>query len=102
MATLYITEYKRLGEDQRGHTVLVGQEPSVARQTVTYTTSAQSNTLNKGTKFVRVIADADAHLRFDPDPTATAGDTKIEANQAEYFGVDGVKQMKIAAYDGSS
>ena len=104
MATLWITEYSDIGEDWGSNKVLVGREPALITQTVSYASSTQSLDLHEKTRFVRVKADADAHLVFGENPTATVSSTPIEANVAEYFGVEIVRNrnIKIAAYDGSS
>ena len=104
MATLNITEYANIGHTYGSEKVLVGQEPSERSQNVTFTSSAQSLTLRAKTRFVRVVSDADAYLKFGVDPTAVATDTRIEANVAEYFGIEPIrnKDFKIAAYDGTS
>ena len=67
------------------------------------TVGAYTANMERG-RFVRVKADADAHLVFGENPTATVSSTPIEANVAEYFGVEIVRNrnIKIAAYDGSS
>ena len=100
MATLYIQEYSRLGHDADGHRIQAGQEPAIASQTVSYTTSTQSVAFDQRTRLIRVIADADVHLLFGSDPTATASDLKMVQDSAEYFGVK--PGQKVAAYDGTS
>jgi hypothetical protein len=106
MATLWITEYANMGKDQNGKPVPVGEEPAVAVQTVTYTTATASTVFSGRTRFVRLIANADCHVRFSVAGTAaTAGYTKLEADVAEYFGVQngvGITPLKVSAYDGSS
>ena len=73
-------------------------------KTVTYTVSTQSAALDKRTRFVRLIADADCHIAAGTNPTATSSSTRLEANVAEYFGVQsiGTTGTKLAAYDGTS
>ena len=104
MATLWITEYEKLAEDFAGQPVLVGEEPALVTQQITYTTSVQSAVFHPKTRFIRVKADADAHLKFGKSPTAVVGDTPIEANVAEYFGVRSIKneQLQLAVYDGTT
>jgi len=105
MATLNITEFRDLAFDSRGNPVPVGDLDTVlTSQNVTYTTSTQSATLDKRTRFVRVIADADCNIATGTNPTAAATDTRLEANVAEFFGVQpkGTTGTKIAAYDGTS
>ena len=104
MATLNITEYATVAEDWGSNKVLVGLEPALARQNVTYTTSASSVSFHQQTRFIRVIADADAYLEFALSPTATAASTRIETDVAEYFGVRLIngQTIQVAAYDGTS
>lgn len=106
MADLYITEFKDVGYvSARQQAVMVGALPPVATQKVaSYTTSKQSSAFDSDTRFIRVIANADAFIEVGSDPTATATSTKLEADVAEYFAVhqDGVGPDKLAVYDGSS
>jgi len=104
MATLWITEYANLAEDFKSRTVIVGEEPALTTQRVVYTTTTASANLHPKTRFVRVKADADAYLAFGQSPVATVDSTPIEANVAEYFGVEIVRNrnIQIATYDGSS
>jgi hypothetical protein len=101
MATLHIREYAYLARDENGRLAQIGAEPAEAGQSVSFSTSSQSAAFQVDTRFVRVIADADAWLDFGADPTAaTAGGLLVKANEAEYFGV--VPGHKVAAYDGTS
>lgn len=107
MAEATITEYERLAKDADGNTIMVGEEPALASQKVTYTSSTQSSALNVRTRFVRIAAEgAAAHFKVGIDPTATDADPYIGAGAAEYFGVnpslarDGT--LEVALYDGSS
>lgn len=102
MATLNITEYKELATDVRGRLIQAGDEPHTRSHNVTFTTASNSDTLKKSTRFVRLIANADAYIEFGATPTAVAGSMRIEANTAEYFGVSQVKELKISVYDGTS
>lgn len=100
MANLYISEYSSLATDPNAMGVPVGSEPSEATQKVSYTTATQSSAFGGNTRFVRVIADADAHLLFGANPTATASHMLVKANTAEYFGVEATQ--KVSVYDGTS
>lgn len=104
MANLYITEFKRMAEDARGRSIPVGELPAITGQVVTYTSSTNSVPFHKQTRFLRLIADADAYIAVGSGTqTATANSAlKLEADVAEYFGIDGVKGMQLAVYDGSS
>lgn len=108
MATAEIAEYKRLARDRDGSTVMTGEEPRVASQSVTYTTSTQITTaLNKATRFVLITTnDTAAHWNVGTSPTATAADPHIPANGNIFLGVNPTMAeagtLKVALYDGTS
>lgn len=79
MATAYITEYNSIGV-QNGNSVPVAQEPAVADQTVTFTTATQSSAFNAATRYIRLIADAECHLKFGSNPTATTSMQQVQAD----------------------
>lgn len=87
MATLYVTEYAALGADIGGSRAPVAVEPAVTTQTVSFTTTTQSNAFNSSTRFVRLISTADCHLLFGSDPTATTSHQKVAANAVEWRAV---------------
>lgn len=97
MATLHISEYEDLIRDAKGAVIPVATLKAPV-QSITFTASTQSAALKANTKYVRVFADAKAHLAIGASPTATVANMPIAANSAEYFGVDG--GQIIAAYDG--
>ena len=104
MATAVITEFSDLSFDSKGNVVPVGNlSLIVASTSVTYTTS-QEHTLDQKTRFVRIKCDADAYVAEGDSPTATTGSLWMEADVAEYFGVQTPtrKNRKIALYDGAS
>lgn len=88
MANLIVTEYASLGSDIGASRVPVAAEPAVTTQTVTFTTTTQSNAFNASTRFVRLIADANCHLLFGPNPTATTSHQKVTANTVEWRAVN--------------
>ena len=100
MALLNITEFRDLAEDSKGRQVQIGKFPAVRSKSLTYTTSTDYVALKKRTRFIRLLADADAYIEFGG--AATVDSMKIEANVAEYFGVDGTKELVLSVYDGSS
>jgi len=104
MAVLNITEYSDVGEDWKSQKVQAGREPSLNSQALSYSTNAVSEVLHNKCRFVRLIADADCHFVVGESPVATAANTRLEANVAEYFTIEIIKDrlLKIAAYDGSS
>lgn len=107
MANLYITYFKKLGEDDRGNVVPIGELPDEGGQRVVYTVSTQSGLIPKYARFVRLLADADAYIALGTSPTATAqSNLKLEADVAEYFGLNPHEArkgtLKLAVYDGST
>ena len=100
MANAFISEYAETRKDESGDNVPVANEPAIAEQQVTFTTSNPSAAFQEGTKFVRVVCDAKAHFKISASPVATANSPYLPADSPEYFGVR--KELKIAFYDGSS
>ena len=95
MAKIWITEYTELPTDANRAAPQIAATPSITTQVVTFTTSTQSAAFNANTKFVRVIADANCHVLFGANPTATTNSMRMVADAAEYFGV--VAGQKLAA-----
>lgn len=90
MAVMYIQEYAGTGMAAGGSAVQVGQEPKLAGQAVTFTTTTASAAFNADTELVRIVCDAAAHIEFGSSaPTATTSHAPIAANTPEYFGVKG-------------
>ncbi len=104
MAIINITEFSDISKDSGGNPVLVGDMSIVIASSITTFTTAASKALDTRTRFIRVIADADAYIIVGDSPTATASDTRLEANVAEYFGVQpkGTTGHSVSIYDGTS
>lgn len=100
MATLWITEVSEIGSMKGGEKIQAVKMPPVAEQTVTFTTTTQSAAFNADTKAIRVLSDANAHLSFGANPTATTANMKVIANVAEYFTIVN-RGMKVAAVTGA-
>jgi hypothetical protein len=100
MASLYITEFKGIGRDRRGTEVQAAPGPALTQQKVTYAASTQSAPFAQSTGLVRLTADADAHIKFGDDPSATANDMLLPNGAVEYFTV--IPGDKLAAYDGTT
>lgn len=71
----------------------------ISDEQVTFTSSAQSSAFD-GVNIVRFIADADAYIVFNTNPTADANDMYIPANTIEYFAIR--QGEKMAIYDGTT
>lgn len=99
MAKLYITEYAQLGTDSIARGVFAPEEPAIAEQVVTFTTTTQSSAFNVNTRVVRVHVDAIASLAFGTNPTATTNSQRFTAGQTEYKAVrpDRDSGLKVAA-----
>ena len=101
MALCKITEYQhatRVGTS----VVPVGYEPSLAVQNITFDTATASNPVSAKTHLIRIKADAKVFFKVGKpgETTATANDTDVEANVAEYFGI--TPGYVISVYDGTS
>ena len=96
MATLYVTEFSDVNIAQ-GNIAQVVEQPVVAEQTVTYTTSTQSTAFNARTKYVRIHTDAICSILFGTNPTATTSKMRMVAGQTEYFAVPVGASYKVAA-----
>jgi hypothetical protein len=68
-------------------------------QKLTFTTSTQSAEFDPRTRFIRLHPDADCHVVFGINPTATINHMPMLADSTEYFGVfqPGLKLAVIAA-----
>jgi hypothetical protein len=98
MAYLYVTEYALAGSDQRGKATQIAHEPPVASQRVTFTgTAAASAAFAATTALVRIHTDADCHIAFGTDPTATTSSRKMVSGQTEYFSVPIGGALKVSA-----
>ncbi len=106
MATLWIAEFENLPEDDKGNIIPIAPlSRTMGKQQVTYTASAQSAALNPKTNYVRLVADAVCHVLGGENPTATADDLRMAANEVNFLYVgDRPKgtDYLIAGYDGSS
>ena len=97
MSVLYITQYENLAVDGKGNIIPVGQEPAIATQALTFSTSAPSAAFNSRTRFVRLTSDGECHLQFALAPTATTSHPQLLADTPEYFGVGEGGGLKVAA-----
>ena len=91
MATMLIAEYAHLTHDTQGHVVPLPENPPVAEQAVTFSTTASfiSSALSTATRIVRVHCSAIGHLNFGTSTisSTTSNATKLAASTPEYFGV---------------
>lgn len=96
MPTLYITEFKEMPNNRDiKNFPQAAMLPALTTQAVSFTTSTASAAFGVDTRFVRIQADADCHIKGGTDPTATTSDLPLVAGAPEYFGV--TPGQKIAA-----
>ena len=100
MATLWITEFQKLGDGPRqGGIAQVGRLPAVAEQTITMAgASAQSSVFNASTNMIRVHTDTPCHILVGSNPTATTAKLRLAGGATEYFAV--TPGEKIAVIQG--
>lgn len=97
MAVLFITEYAEIGIGLAGRVGQMPRAPFLAKQTVAIGAgSVQSNAFNAKTKVVRLHTDAICSVAIDLNPTATATDARMAANQTEYHDVSLLPAGKVA------
>ena len=97
MATLYVTEYAKLGVGANGEAA-VPQEPPIAEQVVPITgVSTQSLAFNVATAFVRLHTDSVCSIEFGTAPLATVFTARMAGNQTEYHGIPRGGGYRVAA-----
>ena len=88
---LFITEYVRQARDNHGDPIAAGEEPSLATQVIDFTAGVteQAADLNTKTRYVRLHADTACSFKFREQGGTAAGigDSRLAANQTEYFAV---------------
>jgi len=58
-------------------------------------TSAQSAAFGSNIEYVRVIPDADCHIEFGVNPTATTSSIFLESKTSEYFKVSAGEKVAV-------
>lgn len=102
MSTLYITEFSGLQTNPNRGEITAAVVPPLANQTVAIGgASGQSAAVNADTRLVRIVADANCHIAFGPDPVATTSMLRMTADAPEYFQVPMGSAYKIAVIAGA-
>lgn len=97
MATLYISEFNLIGQ-QQGVVVPVVDQPSLADQTVAIGGgSVQSSAFQSTTAYVMLSADSVCSIAFGTNPTATTSNMRLPANVPIFFHVPPGQSFKVAA-----
>lgn len=101
MATLWVREYKNLALDASGQPLQIPLEgDSVRDQTVSFTTTTQSNAFRSDTKYVAISSSVAFHYKVGANPTATPSSARVAADQWIFFGLDR-QDLKVAAVTAS-
>lgn len=96
MAKLFIKEYKVLGDDDRT-VAQIPQEPGTDQTPLDFTSGEQkSDVFDDETKIVMLEADADCHILFGENPTATTDNEPLKAGVTKYKGVDKNSDLKVS------
>lgn len=98
MALLYINEYRELGRGMGSNVLHLPHEPSLVEQTPVDFTSgeAKSAAFNDHTRYVLITADADCHILFGTNPTATTSNKPVWAKMYQGYCVTKTAGMKIS------
>jgi hypothetical protein len=101
MATLYVSEYRQIGQVPSANsyvpaTAQAPQEPSVADQVVSISgSSTQSAVFGGYTQMIRVHTDAICSIVIGDNPIAASTNKRLAANQTEYFGVSPGQKIAV-------
>lgn len=89
MASLYVTEYASIGSQALGNAISAPKEPSTRCQVLAIGgSSVPSAVFSPSTRMVRLHTDAICSFKFGlQGAVATATDSRLAANQTEYFAV---------------
>ena len=102
MATLYITEYARLADDEPGRTIQAGQEPPLFEHKITIgSTSAQTPAFKVSTRVLMVHCDAICHIAINEDPQASSANRRLPADSTVFYGIPNAVRFKLAVIEGA-
>ena len=72
-----------------------GMRPVRTQKVTSSGTSAQSAAFGANIEYVRVIPDADCHIEFGVNPTATTSKIFMEAKTSEFFKVSQGEKVAV-------
>jgi len=73
----------------------IGMRPVTTQKVNSAGTSAQSAAFGTNIEYVRVIPDADCHIEFGVNPTATTSKIFMEAKTSEFFKVSQGEKVAV-------
>ena len=82
---LYVRQFIKLADDERGRHVEAGQEPGIVDSVIAFSGASASLTLDTRTAFVELHADDVCHYVFGP--TATTGNMRLPGDATVFKGV---------------
>ncbi len=98
MATLYITEFVKIGTMLGGESILAGEMPPNAEQAIDIgASSTPSNPWQPGTKFVMICNDAPCCLAFGPSPEAQLDIHRVPADRERFYTVRPGDRLAVIA-----
>jgi len=101
MATLYITEYSRVGSGDFGGGIQAGVEPPLADQTVTIGASpADSSNFNAETRLIMVHTDVLCHIDIGESPTASTSKRRLPADTTVFYCIPSGVTFKLSVIEG--
>lgn len=97
MASLWVTEYKRVGSGDFGGGIQAGLEPATTTQKVTISgTSAQSSAFDQETRLIMVHTDTACHVEISDNPTASTSTRRLPADSTVFYAIPNAVTYKIA------
>lgn len=95
MATLYIAEFR--GQAYLGTQApqVVGVPPLVEQTLAIGASSVQSNAFSADTNIIQLSTDSVCSVAFGPNPTASATNMRLAANETRYFVVSPLQKVAV-------
>ena len=73
----------------------IAMRPVTTQKVNSSGTSAQSSAFGSNIEYVRVVPDADCHIEFGVNPTATTSKIFLESKSSEYFKVSECEKVAV-------
>lgn len=73
----------------------IGMRPLTTQKVNSSGSSAQSSAFSANIEYVRIIPDADCHIEFGVNPTATTSTIFMESKTSEYFKVSPGEKVAV-------
>lgn len=73
----------------------IAMRPLTTQKVNSTGTSTQSSAFGDNIEYVRIISDADCHIEFGTNPTATSSKIFLEAKSFEYFKISSGEKVAV-------